>query len=355
MRRLLSDKKLQGHTLIGGTEQTASTTTEPKRATIQIKETTAAEIISLVDNSVDFLSTTRHKLVKPFGQWTKEQHGQEWINIHRPFPLAEHGFAMLVRVFDEEKKYTILFDTASGPETVVENAKRMGINLNEVECVVLSHGHYDHFGGLQSAIRAVGKVGLPIIVHEDMFNSRGTALPNGTVRKYTEFPSETELNPARVIATKEPFLIFNNIVCITGEISRKTSYETGYLRHRKFVNGSWQPDSLIMDDRAIVINVKGKGLVIISGCAHAGIINTITYAQQITGTDKVYAVIGGFHLAGKEPEERIESTIKELTQINPSLVVPSHCTGWRAITAIARALPDAFVWNSVGNLYQLKA
>ena len=143
------------------------------------------------------------------------------------------------------------------------------------------------------------------------------------------------------------------MICVTGEIPRKISFEKGMMRHRAFIDSIWQSDPLIMDDRAIVINVRGKGLVVISGCSHAGIINTIIYAQQITAVEKVYAVIGGFHLAGKDFEERIEPTIKELLHINPDLIVPSHCTGWRAMCKIAKAFPDAFVWNSVGNLYQL--
>jgi 7,8-dihydropterin-6-yl-methyl-4-(beta-D-ribofuranosyl)aminobenzene 5'-phosphate synthase len=101
-----------------------------------------------------------------------------------------------------------------------------------------------------------------------------------------------------------------------------------------------------------VISIKGKGLVVLSGCAHAGIINTVSYAQQITGIKHVYVVMGGFHLAGKEFESRIEQTVEELQRINPELIVPSHCTGWRAMCAIAKALPEAFVWNSVGNLYR---
>ena len=140
---------------------------------------------------------------------------------------------------------------------------------------------------------------------------------------------------------------------VTGEIPRETSFEKGYLQQKALINGSWLPDPLILDDRAAVFNVKGKGLVIISGCAHAGIINTITYAQRITGVPRIYAVMGGFHLAGKENENRIEQTAKELKQVNPKLVVPSHCTGWRAMFTIASALPDAFVWNSVGNFYQI--
>jgi 7,8-dihydropterin-6-yl-methyl-4-(beta-D-ribofuranosyl)aminobenzene 5'-phosphate synthase len=319
---------------------------------VKIKEIDGLEIVSLVDNSVDFLSTVAYKQVKPFGQWAKERHCQEWLITHTQFPLAEHGFSMLLRVFNEEKSECVLFDTGGSPEAVVENAKRMGINLSEVGYVVLSHGHYDHFGGLRSVVKAIGKTSLPIIIHEDMFRTRGTAYSDGTIRKYTNFPTETEINLAHVIRTKQPSLVADGMVCVTGEIPRKTSFERGLDRHMFYDDNSWQPDPLILDDRAIVVKVKGKGLVIISGCAHAGIINTISYAQHITGVENVYAIFGGFHLAGKAFEERIAPSIKGIVRINPKLIVPSHCTGWRAMCAIAQALPEAFVWNSVGNLYE---
>jgi 7,8-dihydropterin-6-yl-methyl-4-(beta-D-ribofuranosyl)aminobenzene 5'-phosphate synthase len=318
----------------------------------KLKVSDAVEIISLVDNSVDFLSTINIKQTQSFRQWTPDSYGQEWISAQTQHPIAEHGFSMLIRVFNDKKPSCVLFDTGGSPEGIIENAKRMGISLNEVECIVLSHGHHDHFGGLLSTVEAVGKVGLPIIVHEDMFKDRGTVLSDGTIRKHTNFPTETQLSPARIILTNQPFLIAGGMVCITGEIPRKTKFERGIDHHVVFANGLWQPDPWIRDDRAVAINVRGKGLVIVSGCAHAGIINTISYAQQVTGTTEVYAVIGGFHLSGKDFENRIEPTVKELRRINPALIAPSHCTGWRALCTIAKAFPDAFVWNSVGNLYK---
>lgn len=320
---------------------------------MEINQASRVEIFSLVDNCTDFLSPTNHKLAKLFGQWTREKYDKEWNSKHSQSPLAEHGFSMLIRVFNEGKVHSILYDTGSSPDTILENAKRMGIDLKEVESIVISHGHYDHFGGLLSVKRVIDRIDLPIIVHEDMFKTRGTALPDGSVRKFSDFPTENMLKPAKVITTKQPALIADNMVVITGEIPRKTEYEKGFLRHRASVNNSWQPDPLIIDERAIIIAVKGKGLIILSGCAHAGIINTISYAKQITGIEKIYAVLGGFHLAGKESENRIKPTIRELLCMSPILIAPSHCTGWRAINAIANALPDAFVWNSVGNLYQL--
>jgi 7,8-dihydropterin-6-yl-methyl-4-(beta-D-ribofuranosyl)aminobenzene 5'-phosphate synthase len=318
-----------------------------------LKEVDGVEIISLVDNTVDLLSTVTHKQVKLFGQWAKERHGQEWLSTHNQLPLAEHGFSMLIRAFSDAKFDSVLFDTGGSPEIAVENVKRMGLNLKEAECIVLSHGHYDHYGGLISVVKDIGGSGITIVVHEEMFKSRGSINSDGTVRKYTDFPSAAQLSPARLVSTKQPFLVAHDKVCVTGEIPRETSFEKGFIRHRALTNDKWQPDPTILDDRAVVLNVKEKGLVVLSGCAHAGIINTVNYAKKITGVSNVYAVMGGFHLAGKENEKRIEPTIQELERINPKFVVPCHCTGWRATCAIAQALPEAFVWNSVGNLYEV--
>ena len=320
-----------------------------------LQQADGAEILSIVDNSVDFLSYVDKPQVKPFRQWTKAKYGPQWAEANASLPFGEHGFAMLIRVFSRHRSSCILFDTGVSANGVVENARRMGVNLNEVECIVLSHGHYDHFGGLPAAVQAIGKAELPVIVHEDMFAVRGAASADGVVRKYPTFPTAAQLQQARLIYTKQPFLTAEGMVCVTGEIPRNTIFEKGYAQHRIFADGAWKPDPWIMDERAVVINIKGKGLVVLSGCAHAGIINTVAYARQLTGVKHVYAVMGGFHLAGKDFEDRIQPTIEALKQIRPKLIVPSHCTGWKAMCAIAKALPEAFVWNSVGNLYRLGA
>jgi 7,8-dihydropterin-6-yl-methyl-4-(beta-D-ribofuranosyl)aminobenzene 5'-phosphate synthase len=319
----------------------------------ELRKVDGVEIFSIVDNSIDFLSEITKKEVRSFRQLTFKRYGKEWERRYSNLPLAENGFSMFVRILSEGKHHSILFDTGNSPYVVVQNAKQMGLDLSEIEAITLSHGHYDHSGGLVSVLKSLNEVDLPIIVHDDMFKKRGVARQDGTIRSYPEFPTKSQLGSAQIISTKKPSLIANGLALVTGEIPRETTFEKGYMPHKAFVDGKWQPDPWIWDDRAIVINVKEKGLVILSGCAHAGIINTINYSKRITGIDKIYAVIGGFHLAGKKMEGRMERTVKELERINPNLIAPSHCTGWRAKCAIAQRMENAFVWNSVGNLYKI--
>lgn len=316
------------------------------------KETTKIEIVSLMDNTIDNTSSNRNPNVKSLWKWLREKHGEEYGQTHKPLPFAEHGFSMLIRAYTGEKSHTILFDTGVSSEGIIVNAERMGIDLKEVSLIVLSHGHYDHFGGLQAAVKAIDKK-VPVITHENMFRQRGTDGPQG-IRVHPDFPSPEQLSPAQIINTKEPALIANQSILVTGEIPRKTSYERGYGLNRIFKDGEWQQDRWVLDDRALVMYLKGRGLVVVSGCAHAGIINTIRYAQEITGIKQVYAVLGGFHLSGQDNENIIPQTLVDLKQVNPQLIVPCHCTGWRANFAIAKMFPQAYVHNSVGNLYQLE-
>lgn len=310
------------------------------------------ELISLIDNSVDFLSETV-KEAQTVRKWLKKSKGEKWVDEHFRSPMAEHGFSMLVRIFWNGNFNSILFDAGTTPEGVVTNATRMGLDLREVESIVLSHGHIDHFGGLKSVLKVIAKADLPILVHEDMFKQRGVQKPDGGIRKRPRLPDDEQVRPAKYIRTKKPYLLADKRALVTGEIPRVMEFEKGYVQNRVFVDGKWQPDPWIWDDRALVVNVKQKGLVVISGCAHSGIINTLIHAQKITRTERIYAVFGGFHLSGKEYEQRIDQTVEKLTQINPALVVPSHCTGWKGAFAIARAMPEAFAWNSVGNIYRL--
>ena len=319
----------------------------------KLKEIDGLEILSLVDNSIELASSSDRVEVNAFRNWTEKRILRKGFIAHSNLPFAEHGFSMLIRLFQQDKSRNILFDTGSSSKIIIENSKLMGIQLNKIDLVILSHGHYDHSGGLPATIEAIHRIDLPIIVHEDMFKTRGVAKSDGTIRKYPEFPIKESSKFAKLILTKNPALFLNNMLLVTGEIPRKTNFEKGYQHHKVLKNGSWQPDPSILDDRALIVNLKKKGLVIFSGCAHSGIINTIKYAIKITGISKIYAVIGGFHLSGKNYEQKIKRTIQEIQNVNPEIIIPAHCTGWRAKYKIATQMPKKFVWNSVGNLYKL--
>ena len=138
---------------------------------------------------------------------------------------------------------------------------------------------------------------------------------------------------------------------LTGEIERTTEFERGLPVHEAFRDGEWQPDPLLYDDQALVAHVRGKGLVVIMGCGHAGVINTLRYARKLTGIDRILAVVGGFHLSTPAFEPIIGPTVEALAEFRPQILVPTHCTGWRATHALASAFPDVFMQNSVGTRY----
>jgi len=156
-----------------------------------------------------------------------------------------------------------------------------------------------------------------------------------------------DLGQVEVIERKNPSLIAEDTIAVTGEIERVTDFEKGLPNALVERNGALEPDK-ILDDQSIVIKRKKKGLVVISGCGHAGIINTILYARKITGIDTIHAVMGGFHLQGPAFEPIVERTIAEFKTIKPEVIVPMHCTGWAAIKRFSEEFPSSFVLNSVG-------
>ncbi len=151
--------------------------------------------------------------------------------------------------------------------------------------------------------------------------------------------------------TKEPSLLAGDTILVTGEVPRRTSYEKGFPSMMAEIGGKIVDDPLIRDDQSIILEVKGKGLVVITGCAHAGIVNTLRYAQELTGVRRIHAVLGGFHLSGKQGALALEPTIRDLKKLAPKVVIPSHCTGWDALNRIQRGMRKEFVLASVGTIY----
>jgi 7,8-dihydropterin-6-yl-methyl-4-(beta-D-ribofuranosyl)aminobenzene 5'-phosphate synthase len=269
-------------------------------------------------------------------------------------PFAEHGLSFLVTVFVDEQRHSLLLDTGATVGGVVHNLRALGVNPQEIEAIVLSHGHFDHTMGLN------GFMGLlqplpPLIVHPDFWLKRRVALP-GREPYHLPTTREEKVRAAGFPVTerREPSLLLGGGLLVTGEIERTTEFEQGFAVHQAFRDGEWQPDPFIYDDQALVTHVRGRGLVVITGCGHAGLINTIRYARKLTGIERVYAVIGGFHLATSPLETVVWPTVEALAEFAPEVIVPTHCTGWRATHALAAAFPDAFTPGSVGTKYVLE-
>jgi len=261
--------------------------------------------------------------------------------------LGKHGLCMFLEAETEKEKTTILMDTGPSPDVTLHNIDKIGLDLSKVDLIFLSHGHYDHTGGLVEVLKKIGKK-TPVIGHPAILNPKYVAKkfrPIGLPFK----PSEIEAVGGELLLTKNPVKIAENIWS-TGEIERITEFEKvkGFLTVE---NGILKED-LIPDDQALIVNVEGKGLVVISGCAHAGIINTVKYAQKITGNNKVYGVLGGFHLEGV-PQERLKATIKELDNLKPKIVGPCHCTGFKAINQISNFFKENFVLLQTGDVVEI--
>ena len=264
--------------------------------------------------------------------------------------VAEHGFSALVRFEKDGRERTLLFDTGVSPTGMVENMRRLGLSLQDVEVIVLSHGHWDHVTGMEGVTRALGRAGLPVMIHPEFWSRRRIRFP-GLDPAELPSTSRSALEGAgfEIVEERQPSFLLDGSVLITGEVDRTTAFETGFQGHDAFRDGDWEPDPLILDDQALVVRLP-EGLVVLSGCGHAGIVNTVRYAQKLTGERQIAAVIGGFHLSGPMFEPIIGPTIAAFDELSAGLLVPAHCTGWKAVHQLARALPDAFVQPAVGTV-----
>lgn len=271
-------------------------------------------------------------------------------------PLAQHGFSALVTVRRGQRSHTVLFDTGITPDGCVDNLRRMGKDPADIEAIVCSHGHFDHTAGLSGLAAKLGRSNLPVVLHPEFWTRRRLAIP-GREPLETPTTSRRALEEAGfdIVEQQRPSLLLDGALLVTGEVDRTTDFERGFLIHQARRDGQWVPDPLILDDQALIANVAGKGLVVLTGCGHAGIVNICRYAQRLTGEQRLHAVLGGFHLTGPLFEPVIPPTLDALDQLTPDVIVPAHCTGWRAVHAIAARFPQAFIPNSVGTTFDFMA
>jgi 7,8-dihydropterin-6-yl-methyl-4-(beta-D-ribofuranosyl)aminobenzene 5'-phosphate synthase len=293
-----------------------------------------------MDNSIDVLMTSTDVAKRfPLGPNPFE----------KPQPIAEHGFSVLIKVKQGEKEGQVLFDAGVSRRGILFNLDALEISLSGVQAIVLSHGHADHALGLPGVVDRLGTRNMPLVLHPDAYLERKLVLPNGDeiglpAPRVADFRREN----IEIVEEVGPSMLVDEMILVSGEVARTTEFEKGFPIHYAKRHDNWEPDPLIMDDQCALINVRDKGLVVISGCSHSGIINVLRNAQVITGIQEIYAVIGGFHLTGGLFEPIIPATIAGLKAIKPRYVMPGHCTGWSATHQIARAMPEAFIPNSVG-------
>jgi len=342
---------------------------------MKLQEIDKVSVTILMDNSTDLLLTNSIHVNRP--------HLTANEKFLLPLPIAEHGFCALVDILvhSKEKKEKnkmdkkinyknnnsiFLFDAGPSEDGVIHNANILGIDFDRIDGIILSHGHFDHFTGLANIIEKISlsrrkSTGIDLVAHPEAFLKRWEVFQDGK-RAKMPFLDEEHLKELGALIHKRTGLTFlpsdeSPSLLVTGEIPRNTSFEKGfpfqYVENGSGNETSLIPDSLVRDDQAIVVNVKDKGLVILTACGHSGIVNTINYAKKVTKIDKVYAVLGGFHLPadGGIFEEAIEPTVNELKKIDPDYIIPCHCTGWKAANRIIETMPEKYLQSSVGTIF----
>jgi 7,8-dihydropterin-6-yl-methyl-4-(beta-D-ribofuranosyl)aminobenzene 5'-phosphate synthase len=339
---------------------------------MSIGEIEKISITILMDNSTDLLlKDSAHALRSPLIV-------NEKLNL--PPPVAEHGFSVFVDItevssrdetenIDENTGSTFLFDTGVSENGVIHNADIFGIDFGLIDRIILSHGHFDHSAGLVNILKRISSrrsSPIDVFMHPDALLRRWLVFPDG---KKARMPSldEKQLNSVGALIHKSDKTTIlpneeNPLLLMTGQIPRKTSFEKGfpYQYAENPDNGVDEknlnliPDSLVKDDQAIVVNVRNKGLIVLTGCGHAGVVNTLNYAKKVTGIDKIYAIIGGFHLPadGGIYEEAIDPTLRELHNADPEYIIPCHCTGLKATNKIIDLMPHKFIQSAVGTTFK---
>jgi 7,8-dihydropterin-6-yl-methyl-4-(beta-D-ribofuranosyl)aminobenzene 5'-phosphate synthase len=312
---------------------------------IVLPEVNEVQVTIIVDNSLDILMASTDvakRFPLPADVFRSTQ------------PIAEHGFSALVQVKRGSNQGTILYDTGVSSKGTLHNIDALQIDTKAIQAIVISHGHGDHCMGLPGLMQRMGARNVPLILHPEAYLERKFVLPNG-FEPYLAPPRKSDLQKEGVEVIEEvgPSMLVDEMVLVSGEIARTTPFETGIPIHWAKREGTWEPDPFITDDQCIIVNVRNRGLVIVTGCSHAGIINVVRNAQAITGIHEIYAIIGGLHLTGGLFEKIIPQTVAALEEINPRYLVACHCTGWKAIQEIGRTLPDAYIPNSVGTTYLL--
>ncbi len=321
-------------------------------------EVDSLEILVIVDNTTDSLSSSP-PFVEP--EWRGLlTRGRIRVLSGSGICCAQHGLSLLLKAKISDKTQTLLFDTGGERQTFVRNANILGIDFGGISDIVLSHGHWDHSSGMVDAVEQAATIrgagNVTAYMHPGMFSERGITMPSGLIFPFENVPTENELIKAgaNVISTDQPQLIGEGAFYLSGEIPRVTEYEKGLAGQvrRASPSDAWEPDPLLMDERYVSVNVKGRGQFIFSACSHAGIINVLKHARGVSPDAPPFAIMGGMHLAGPT-EAIIPETIADLQTFNLQLLAPGHCTGWRATSAMEQIFKERVVPLAVGKRFMV--
>ncbi len=336
-------------------------------------ELDALDLLVVVDNETDTLSSVDEgipqipEVLQLAARRAPDRvhEGHECKVVMDQLCCACHGYSVLATARRGDEVHRVLFDVGPYADVWLANAARLAIDLAGIETVFLSHWHYDHSGGLPRVIAAIATAraaaGLPppmVDLHPDRPDQRGLMTANGTLLLLATEPGFDELAAAGGTLAKEGEA--HAVAAFfygSGAIPRVTAYETGLAGHHSFRDGRLEPDPLIMDERFVAARVRGRGVSVLSACSHAGIVNACLGAQTAFPGAPIDVVLGGYHLAGKIMEQRIDDTTRDLADlVEPRVVAPGHCTGWRAKAALARRFaPGRYAPSVVGSLYRLVA
>jgi len=260
-----------------------------------------------------------------------------------PDLIGQLGLSILV----ESEEGNVLFDAGQGV-SAAHNADVLGVNLSKIDTIVLSHGHFDHTGGLRDILRKIGKKEMEIVAHPDIWARKHVRAPAASMDRFVGIPfrrEELERLGGRFTLTKQPFGITSTITT-TGEFPMTTPFERLSPAMLVWEGTDFKPDE-VPDDQALIINTR-HGLIVILGCAHRGAINTLYHVQRLTGVKKIHMVLGGCHLIEADSGPRIRATIDALKELDVQKVGVSHCVGLPASVQMAQALGDRFFFNNAG-------
>jgi 7,8-dihydropterin-6-yl-methyl-4-(beta-D-ribofuranosyl)aminobenzene 5'-phosphate synthase len=310
-----------------------------------------ARVSVLVENLTDMLLTDdEQRRIHRFGL----------IDHFRPprgkVICTENGISYWIEVGRGDARHAFLFDTGLTGMPCLHNMEALGFDVADAESIVISHAHPDHYGGLLSVLER-RKGTTPVVVHPDAFLKKVLRDEQGvevlTVNAGFDRTVFEGLG-ATVVDAKEPVELAAGTFA-TGEVPREEPFEppipvrAGNAGLFLIRNGEYVNDEGTIDDQAVVINVEGEGLVVLTACGHSGIVNTVRYAQRVAGEMRVAAVMGGFHLGFPGvPVENVEPTVSALKEIAPRMIAPMHCSGFHAQKALSEALPEAYLQNVVG-------